>query len=239
MNVKPRRYRSPQRAAQANATRRQILAAATTLFASRGFARTTMESIAGEAGVAVATVYVHFPGKPAIVAALADDIVAAGDLSVEQVEQERDAVTQLRIGASVMRRLNERAWLVVDVLRTARATDPALDVIWQTWLERHLTAMRRAVAALAGQGALRPGLDVAEAVDILYALTSTDVFRLLVTERGWPPERYEAWLFRTACADLLGSGSVESITGYPGSAGRSKACGGIRLPAEATDAGSR
>lgn len=214
MNVKPRRrYRSPQRAAQANATRQQILAAATTLFASRGFARTTMEGIAGEAGVAVATVYVHFPSKPAIVAALADAIVAAGDLSVEQVEQERDAVSQLRIGAGIMRRLNERAWLVADVLRTARVTDPALEAIWQTWLERHLAAMQRAVAALASRGALRPGLDAAEAIDILYTLTSTDVFRLLVTERGWPADRYEAWLFRTACADLLGNGSVEAIAG--------------------------
>jgi AcrR family transcriptional regulator len=46
--------------------RRRILTAATRLFARRGFAKTTVEEIALEAGVSKGLVYVHFPSKEAL-----------------------------------------------------------------------------------------------------------------------------------------------------------------------------
>ena len=42
--------------------------------------------------------------------------------------------------------------------------------------------------------ALRPKLRERDAADIIHALTSPEVYRLLVCDRGWPPERYEQWL---------------------------------------------
>jgi AcrR family transcriptional regulator len=205
MNVKRRRrYNSAQRAVQANATRSQILATAEALFAARGFATVTMESIAREAGVSLATVYVHFGGKSAIVAALAEQVVAARDLSVEQVEQEVDPVCQVRIGARIMRQLNQRSWLVADILRSAHQTDSSLAETWERWQQQHLEAIRRAVKALEAGGALRAGLSRNEAVDTFYALTGTEVYRSLVRERRWSPARYERWLFRVACSELLG-----------------------------------
>jgi hypothetical protein len=54
------------------------------------------------------------------------------------------------------------------------------------------------------RGALRPGLTLDEAVDVYYALAGTDVYRSLVRERGWSPERYEHWLFEFGCRELLG-----------------------------------
>jgi len=202
--ITPRRYASPQRQAQANATRRHILAAAEQLFAEDGFAAVTMPSIAQQAGVSLATVYLYFPGKAAIVGALADELVAAPDLSVEQVEREADPVRQLRRGAVIMRRLNERAWLVADILRGAHATDERLRQVWVLWQQRHADAMRRAVEALHARGGLRPGLALDEAVDVFYALAGTDVYRALVRERGWTPARYQRWLFRLGCRELLG-----------------------------------
>src|SRR5689334_10829413 len=50
-------YRSPRRQAQAEATRAAIGRAAGRLFAERGYAGTTMQAIADEAGVAVESVY--------------------------------------------------------------------------------------------------------------------------------------------------------------------------------------
>jgi AcrR family transcriptional regulator len=205
MAVKTRRsYNSPQRAEQANATRARILAAAEELFADRGYAAVTMEGVARQAGVSLATVYLYFPGKAAIVAAMAAAIVAAADLSVERVERETDPVRQLRLGAAIMRRLNERSWLVADILRCAHGGDEGLTKIWTLWQQRHLDAMRRAVAALQARGGLRVGLAPDEAVDVLYALTGTDVYRALVRERGWSHDRYERWLFRQSCTELLG-----------------------------------
>jgi hypothetical protein len=102
-----------------------------------------------------------------------------------------------------MRRLNERAWLLADILRGAHGIDERLSQVWATWQRRHADAMRRAVAALQQQRGLRPGLTADEAVDVLYALTGTDVYRALVRERGWSPERYQRWLFELACRELL------------------------------------
>jgi len=200
-----RRYHSPQRDDQANATRRSILESAERLFAAVGFAAVTMQKVASEAGVALATVYFYFPGKAALIAAMADAIAASPELSVEQVEGEADPSTQLAAGAAIIRTLNERAWLVADILRSAHGTDAALEQAWALWQQRHLHAMTRAAAALGNLGALRKGVTTEEAADILYALAGTDVYRSLVRERGWTPERYERWLFELASLELLGA----------------------------------
>lgn len=204
MNVKSSRsYNSPQRDEQANATRQAILSAAEHLFAERGFAATTMEGIARQAGVSVATVYLYFPSKAAVVAALAEAIVASPDLSVEQVELESIPIEQMRLGARIIRHLNERSWLVADILRSAHGRDETLAQIWTVWQQRHLDAIQRALQALADRGGLRPGLEISKAVDIFYALASTDVYRALVRERGWSPQQYEVWLFELGCRELL------------------------------------
>jgi AcrR family transcriptional regulator len=208
----PRRYSSPQRDDQANATRRRILNAAAELFARDGFAAVTMPRIAEHAGVSLATVYLYFAGKTAIVSAMADELVAMPDLSVEQVEQEADPVRQLRRGVAIIRRLNERSWLVADILRGARATDERLTQVWALWQQRHADAIRRAIQALQARGGLRSGLALDEAVDIFYALTGTDVYRALVRERGWSPARYQRWLFRLGRRELLGESADESPT---------------------------
>jgi AcrR family transcriptional regulator len=65
--------RRPRVTKPADERRREILDAATRLFAERGFETTTVQAIAGEAGVAAGTVYLYFPSKDAILAALQDD----------------------------------------------------------------------------------------------------------------------------------------------------------------------
>jgi AcrR family transcriptional regulator len=204
MAVKMRRtYKSAQRAQQAGATRARIVETAAGLFAAQGFAAVTMERIARDAGVSLATVYLYFPGKAAIVAAMAESVVAAADLSVEHVERETDPIEQLRGGARILRLLNERSWLVADILRGARGSDESLQSVWELWQQRHLAAVRRGIAALDALGALRAGLSVDEAVDTFYALAGTDVYRALVHERGWSPDRYERWLARLGATQLL------------------------------------
>jgi AcrR family transcriptional regulator len=199
----PRTYNSPQRDEQANATRRRIMNAAAQLFATHGFSAVSVGRIARESKVSLATVYLHFAGKAAIVGALADDIAEAPELSVELIERVADPQQQLRLGAAILRAVNERSWLIADILRSARGSDADLDQIRTLWQERHLSATRRGIAALQSDGALREGLAFDDAVDIIYALSGTDVYRALVHERGWSPEQYEHWLFQIACRELL------------------------------------
>jgi AcrR family transcriptional regulator len=123
-NNPTRRYHSPKRQQQAEETRRRILATAERLFAERGYAAVTMEEIAQEVGISLATVYLHFPGRAAMVGALAEEIAAAPDLSVELIDQDLEPVELVRLAARIMRQLNERSWLVTDILRSQRGDDP-------------------------------------------------------------------------------------------------------------------
>ena len=78
--VKPKRsYHSPRRQAQAAATRRSILEAAQRLFERQGYAATTMDAIADDAGVALKTVYVAFATKSGVLRGLWD-LLLKGDL---------------------------------------------------------------------------------------------------------------------------------------------------------------
>ena len=51
----------------------QLLAAAATCFARRGFHRTTMDEIAREAGVSAGLIYRHFAGKEDLIVAMVDE----------------------------------------------------------------------------------------------------------------------------------------------------------------------
>ena len=59
-----------------NATRRRIVDAAVELFRTRGFDATTTRDIAGEAGIAVGTLFNYFDTKEAIVASLAAEALS-------------------------------------------------------------------------------------------------------------------------------------------------------------------
>src|SRR4051794_35271712 len=74
----PRRYTSPRRRAQADATRAEILRAAQRLLERDGYAATTVAAVAAEAGVALKTVYVAFATKSGLLRALWN-VVLRGD----------------------------------------------------------------------------------------------------------------------------------------------------------------
>jgi hypothetical protein len=50
---------------------------------------------------------------------------------------------------------------------------------------------------------LRQGLRERDAADVIHALMSPELYRLLVTDRGWKAERYERWLAKTLEEQLL------------------------------------
>src|SRR5438093_6720261 len=106
-DVKRRRYESPRRRAQADATRRDIIAAAQKLFERQGFAATTMAAIASEAGVALKTVYLAFDSKSGVLRALWNLLLRGDDEDVpvaerawyREVLEEPDPEKTLRLNA--------------------------------------------------------------------------------------------------------------------------------------------
>src|SRR2546427_9262148 len=68
--------RVPLRQRQALETRRAIAHAARSLFAERGYAATSIEAVADEAGVAARTVYATFGTKKVILGAICEEWLA-------------------------------------------------------------------------------------------------------------------------------------------------------------------
>ena len=209
--VKTRPYDSSRRRAQAAATRRDILEAAQRLFEQQGYAATPMAAIAAEAGVALKTVYLAFETKSGVLRALWNLLlrgdqgeVPVGDQSwYREVLEERDPERQLRLNARNSRAAKTRIAGVLTVIRNAAPLDRDIEALWQRIQTEFHANQRAIVERLAERKALRRGLGVDRATDILWALNHPDLWQLLVGERGWTPEQYEEWFGDTACAQLL------------------------------------
>jgi AcrR family transcriptional regulator len=187
------------------------VAAARSLFLDRGYAATTVEAISGHADVPPATVYRLFSGKLGILTALLDTSIAGDDEvrslqdrpEVAELLAEPDRRMQLAGFARISVAINTRSADIYRILVSAAGSDPEAAVLLAGYTRQRDEGQGRIARSLARAGALRPGLGQRGAADIIHALMSPDLYRLLVTERGWPPQRYERWLAQTLAAQLL------------------------------------
>jgi hypothetical protein len=63
--------------------------------------------------------------------------------------------------------------------------------------------LQEPIKNLAKENELAPGLDQKKAHDIMWAFTGRDLYRMLVIERGWSSQEYEAWLANLLAQTLL------------------------------------
>jgi AcrR family transcriptional regulator len=210
--VKPRRpYHSPRRLEQAAATRRAILGSAQLLFEAGGYPATTMEAVAAESGVSLKTVYVAFATKSGLLRSLWDlllkgdtDDAAVGERSwYREVLEESDPARQLRLNARNSRVVKERIGGLLRVIRDGAPVDPDVAALWDLIQTDFYANQRVVVESLAAKDALRAGLGVDRAADLLWTLNHPDLWLLLVGARGWTPTEFEDWLAETSCAQLL------------------------------------
>ena len=190
-----RGYRSPRRQQQAAETRALVLAAADTLFATRGWSATGMRDVAREAGVAVETVYANFRSKAELLMA-AIDVSVVGD--VEPVPlSERPAFARLAVGsfadrvasaARLLAGINQRVSGLHRALREAAASEPDLAQKLAEGEQRRRVNVQDGAELVTGR---RLGDDER---DGLWAIVSAEVFDLLTGIAGWSPQRYEAWV---------------------------------------------
>ena len=204
-DVKRRAYHSPRRTEQARATRRVVLQAARRLFETKGYAGTTIEAVAADAEVSPETVYATFAGKRGLLSELVDVTIAGDDAPVPILERpwvgemraEPDPRRRLRIMAHHGRLMLERWGDLAAVLSGAAASDPKIGGLWERNKEQRLTG-QRALLRIATEGAtLRAGLTREAATDIVFAVGSPEVYRLLVVDRAWSPGRFERWYAET------------------------------------------
>ena len=190
-----------------------ILQAAQRLFEQQGYAATTMAAIAAEAGVALKTVYVAFETKSGVLRALwhlllrgdEDNVPVQDRRWYREVVEEPDPERQLRLTARNSRAVKQRAGALLGVIRSAAPSDSDIAALWSRIQTDFYDNQRRIAMTLEEKRALRPGLTVTRAADILWTLNHPDLWQLLVRERGWTPDEYEQWFGDTVCAQLLGT----------------------------------
>ncbi len=206
-NEGKRPYHSQVCQRQAEETRRRILAAAGELFASRGYAVTTLEAVAEVAEVSSKTIAAVFGSKHALLAEVINPEAFSTPvkLLIEELRATEDPSRRLSLVAQITRQAYEPLASSLELLRTAGAVAPELADVARQIEARRRQNQARLIASLSEQGALRPGLSFEEATDVLWALTSYDLYRMLVVEQSWEPERYETWLAQLLVQHLLAS----------------------------------
>ena len=216
-SVKKRSYNSPRRQEQARETRKRILEAAQRLFVSEGYVAATLPEVAREAGVSPATITVAFGTKLALLNALVRSEVR-GDEEPAPVAQrywwqemlaEPDPVRQLTLFAGIAQRIHGRTTDIAEIVRGAAAVDPELAAWRQELGESRLQDAREVVESLVRKQALAADITASRAIDLLWTLGSSEFYRTLVVERGWPPEQYEQSLASLLVCSLLGRGQSE------------------------------
>ena len=182
------------------ARRRQIVDAAVTCFARDGFHRATMHDVCAEAGLSPGAVYRYFPGKDALVEAIADERHAREREFMERAREAGGGQVGLReLGRAffsslaypderVRRRLGVQVW--AEALLT-----PAVRELVMRGITPPLEAIAGLVAEAQGGGEMPAELDPASVARVMLAL-----FQGFVLQQAWDERADVAAYLETAQA---------------------------------------
>ena len=85
----------------------------------------------------------------------------------------------------------------------AANSDAEVSALHRAMLDRRYANLRQFIGWIEANGPLRDGLSRDDATATVWTLTSTEVFRLLRTERGWTKARYRRWMTNSLIRLLL------------------------------------
>jgi AcrR family transcriptional regulator len=209
-NVKAQRpYDSSRRRAQAAQTRDDIVEAARRLFLNHGFGQTTVSAVAAAAGVSVETIYKAFGSKAGLVRALVvRGLEGAGPVPAERRSDEmqaleRDPRAVIRNWSRLATEVAPRTASIVLLIRSAAGTDPEMAQLLAEVDAQRLRRMEQNAQTLFERGDLRDGMTLEQARDILWTMSSPELYELLVLRRGWSIDRFAAFQAEQMIAALL------------------------------------
>ena len=206
--VKTRSYDSSGRRAQARARRRRVLEVARALFLSQGYAGTTVAAVADAAGVSPETVYKGFGGKTGLVRALWEEALRGEGPEPAETRSDRlrsaaDPHVIVRGWSRLATEVAPRLVPLLLLVRDAAVSEPALREQYEAMDRSRLSRMTQNAEALHRGGHLRAGVDVARAADVLFAVSSPEMYELLVLRRGWDLDRFAELVYLTIANALL------------------------------------
>jgi AcrR family transcriptional regulator len=201
-----RPYNAEGRRAQARATRERILETARDLFVARGYAGVAVADIAAAAGVSTPTVFAGFRSKANLLKE-ATETALVGDADPVPLA-ERPAMRHVMAAPTAREVLERFAALIAEagprvvplyaVLLAAADGDPDIARLAATLDQQRLVgATRLAEVVLDRLGeTVQDPQRLAEVRDTIWTFNSPQLYTLLVTQRGWSPERFGAWVAR-------------------------------------------
>ena len=204
-----RPYDRTLRHEQAQSTRARILESAHQLLLAGGYQRLTIAALAESAGVSVQTIYNSVGNKAAVIKAVYD-VTLAGDDDPRAMNDRRefralaeapDGASLLRAYAALSRIIAERVGPLLAVLLTN--SDDDVRAFAATVDDERLRGNGTMVGQLARRFGLPPGLSRQRAIDIVWTLTSPEVFDRLTRQRSWTAREYERWLGEAMVAALM------------------------------------
>ena len=202
--------------ARTRLARAAVVQAARTLFLERGYGSTTIEAISALADVPAATVYRLFSSKHGILKALLDVSIVGDDKAVALADRphvtgllaDPDPRLQLAGFVTIAADVNARVAPIYRILVSAASSDPDTAALLDELTQQRQRGQRLIARSLFRAGALRAEVRERDAADIIHALLSPELYRLLVVDRGWKRERYERWLTELLCDQLLPQASA-------------------------------
>ena len=191
-SVAERNQREEARAAR----REEILDAAQRVFVARGFRGTTIADIADEAAIALGTIYLYFPSKEDVFAALSQRFSAMIAGAIADVPQSRNLEETVRLRVDnvfeACQRNRDLVRLVVLNTDPETAVAQRMRVAADGRTEPFVKSLTAAMAA----GAIRQGIPEIMA-HLIVGLVSIAVYQAFVLSDGTDADKY-----RTACADM-------------------------------------
>jgi AcrR family transcriptional regulator len=203
-----RAYDSSRRRAAAEERRRHVLDAALEQFLRDGYGATTVAAVAEAAEVSVETVYKSFGGKSGLALSLVRRALEGGQAEPAELRSDRlrtleDPHEIVAGWARLATEVAPRTVPLLLVLRSAAVADPAVQPLLDRIEESRYRRMTDNARALHRGGHLRTGLPVRAAADVLFAVSSAEMYELLVLRRRWSVRRYGDYVRDTIAHALL------------------------------------
>ena len=192
---------SSVRRQRAAANRERVIAAAADHFGTAGYARTTMERIAGTAGMSVQSLYFTFHTKANLLQAAFDRAALGPDGATPPLrspwfraaEQTADGDEALTLVVAGVCEILARTGPLTLTAAAAADSDPAAAEVHARNEDLRMRDQAAMVTALVSKRPLRPGVSLQRATDVFVGLLSPQLHGLLTATRGWPEEDFSGW----------------------------------------------
>jgi hypothetical protein len=96
----------------------------------------------------------------------------------------------------------ELGYDVTSIYQEAARADPRVAKAWRQVMLRREAAVSELLESMRGR--LRPGLTLRHALELYVTWTLPEIYRTLVLERAWSPNKYEHWLADLLIREFLG-----------------------------------